>query len=552
MKKTTILFTGAGRRIELITAVREASLTEGIPLSIIGADMAREAPVLSFCVRVRQVVPISDPSYIEELLAICGEEAVDLLIPTIDTDLLLLSQNRERFLAQGTRVLISEEEKIRLCRDKNLTGDFFAGCGLKAPATVHDIAAYAGPFPAFIKPKDGSSSIGAHRAETEEALAHYARELDDYVIQPLIEGEEYTIDICCDFEGHTISIVPRIRQRVRAGEVLQTKIVMDDALIRASEEVIRAFRPCGPITVQAIRHKETGEDYFIEINPRFGGGSPLSMAAGADSARAILRLLAGKEPERYPFIEDGAVYNRFDRSVKVTAGVKRPKVEGVIFDLDDTLYREKDFVRSGYAAVASYLGEEAYAEVMWRYFEAGLPAIDRLLSEIGKDHEKEACLRVYRTHEKGYRMYPGAEEMLLTLRDLGIRTGIITDGREETQQAKIRAFDLRDRVDDVIITDALGGEQFRKPCDIAYRILQRKWRIPFSRMMYVGDNADKDFGAVFTLSMQGIFLRNKDGVHDRDSFDDWTQSHAGGRVIRIDHTEDAFGAVLRHILGEDM
>ena len=142
--------------------------------------------------------------------------------------------------------------------------------------------------------------------------------MPDYIIQPFVDGTEYTVDIFCDFDGNPVFITPRIRLAVRAGEVLKTKILQDGKIINNIKTLVSEFQPCGPITVQLIREFHTGEDYYIEINPRFGGGAPLSMKAGANSARALLRLLSG---EKLGFIsgaaQDGAVFSRFDQSVRV-------------------------------------------------------------------------------------------------------------------------------------------------------------------------------------------------------------------------------------------
>ena len=265
------------------------------------------------------IVPrIKTPEYIPALLDICQNEKIDALIPTIDTDLLLLSQNRERFAAIGTQVLISDPDKIALCRDKRLTADYFHSVGLESPDPVDNIRSYHGGFPAFIKPRDGSSSIFAYKAHNEEELTTYAAQIPDYIIQPFIGGTEYTVDVFCDFDGNPIYITPRIRQAVRAGEVLKTQIAQDAQIIEEVQKLIRDYKPCGAITVQLIRHESTGIDYYIEINPRFGGGAPLSIMAGADAAEALLRLLGGEQLSYIPgAAEDGAVFSRFDQSVRV-------------------------------------------------------------------------------------------------------------------------------------------------------------------------------------------------------------------------------------------
>ena len=501
-----ILFTGVGRRIELLQAFRNAALVLNKELKIYGADMAGTAPALAYCDFTRRVVAMKDPGYIQNLLDICAADHIDLLIPTIDTDLLILSENKEKFEAIGTRVMISAPDKIRICRDKNNTSQFFVDCGLHAPMPVNNWKDYKSGFPAFIKPKDGSSSINAFKVENEEELEVYAGQVEDYIVQPFVSGREYTIDIFCDWVGNPISIVPRERLQVRAGEVLKTQICMDSTMIEEAKALCVAFKPCGPMTVQLIQD-DTSIDWYIEINPRFGGGAPLSMKAGARSAEAILKLMDGEEVEEQK-VADGAIYSRFDQSVCITEG--KGQIKGVIFDLDDTLYSEKEYVRSGYKAVSDYLGG-GYEDKLWSYFIEGKPAIDELLKELGRENEKVEVLEVYRSHKPDIHLYPGVIEMIEELKSKGIKVGIITDGRPEGQQNKLEALGLD--VDDVIITDELGGIQFRKPCDIAFRIMMTRWRLNPADIVYVGDNPAKDFQAPQQLGMRSLWFKNADGLY---------------------------------------
>ncbi len=324
-----ILFTCIGRRVELLQAFRKAANELNINLTIIGADIVSDAPALQFCDEIKTVCHIKEEQYIPQLLQICREESVDCLIPTIDTDLLLLAENKHKFEAIGTKVLISAVDKVKLCRDKNYTADYFISLGLKPPLPVNTVEKYENEinkgtsgFPAFIKPKNGSSSIDAYKVKSIEDLKVYAEKIGDYIIQPYILGKEYTIDIFCDYEGNPVYITPRERIAVRAGEVLKTRITQDDRMIAEIRTLIMDFMPCGQITVQLIRDEVTGEDYYIEINPRFGGGAPLSIKAGADSAKAVIRMLLG---EKLEYVEkaakDGAVYSRFDQSICVDEGL---------------------------------------------------------------------------------------------------------------------------------------------------------------------------------------------------------------------------------------
>lgn len=510
MKEIHILFTGVGRRIELLQAFRNAAIVLNKELKIYGVDMAGTAPALAYCDYTRRVVAMKDADYIANLLQICQDDHIDLVIPTIDTDLLVLSENKEKFAAIGTQVMISAPDMVRICRDKNNTSQFFVDCGLYAPMPFNNWKDYNSGYPAFIKPKDGSSSINAFKVENEKELEVYASQIEDYIVQPFVEGKEYTIDIFCDFDGKPVSIVPRERMQIRAGEVLKTCITMDAVMIAEAKKLCENFKPCGPMTVQCIRDVHTGRDFFIEINPRFGGGAPLSMKAGARSAEAILKLLDNEEVAYCTDIADGAIYSRFDQSVCIKEG--RNQIKGVIFDLDDTLYSEKEYVKSGYKAISNYLGG-GYEEQLWKYFEDGKPAIDELLKEIGREFEKEKVLSVYRSHKPSIHLYNGVVDLLKDLHNKGLKIGIITDGRPEGQRNKIDALGLDKLIDDIIITDELGGLQFRKPCDIAFRIMQTRWKLPASQMIYVGDNPVKDFQAPQQLGIKNVWLRNDGGLY---------------------------------------
>lgn len=518
MKDLRILVTGIGRRVELMQALRQAALKLNINLKLYGTDIAGTAPALAYCDYTRKVCGMKEVGYIAELVKICAADKINLVLPTIDTDLLILSKNVDKFEAAGAKVLISAPDKILICRDKNNTGDFFEACGLHAPKTYSNCKEYNGLFPCFIKPKDGSSSINAFKVKDIEELEIYANQIEDYIIQPFIEGREFTIDIFCDFDGNPVFITPRERLQVRAGEVLKTQIYMDKTMIEESKKLIESFKPCGPMTVQLIKDKDTGINYYIEINPRYGGGAPLSMKSGARSAEALLQILMGEKVDYQETSCNGAVYSRFDQSVCISEGDNMQTINGVIFDLDDTLYSEKQYIRSGYKKIAEYLGREDAAERLWHFFEEGKQAIDEYLKEIGLADKKAECLEIYRNQMPDITLYEGVVEKIQELKHKGIKVGIITDGRSEGQRAKIKALGLDELVEDIIITDELGGVQFRKPNDISFRIMQNRWRLPFEQIIYVGDNMNKDFQAPKQLGMRWYWFENEDGLYfDRSS-----------------------------------
>ena len=526
MSQIRILFTSVGRRVELMQTFKKAATDLNADVVIYGADIVDNAPALFYCDKKIIVPRIKTPEYIPELLRICEQEKINALIPTIDTDLLLLAKNKAKFTVIGTEVLIAAEDKVQVCRDKRFTADYFIKCGLKSPKPVDDYTHYRGGFPAFIKPKDGSSSINAYKVHNSEELKSYASMIDDYIIQPFIEGTEFTIDAFCDFKGNPIFITPRERVAVRSGEVLKTRIAQDDVMIAECRRLLADYRPSGAITVQLIKQNSTGDNYYIEINPRFGGGAPLSIKAGADSAKACIELLMGKKVEyQSKAAENNAVYSRFDQSICVSED-RTPMVvnslnevesslagiQAVIFDLDDTLYGEKEYVRSGFEAVAEKHPEiDKLGEKLWNAFVNGKPAFDEVLGN--NDSLKKECLAIYRNQAPNIHFYDGAETLIKMLREKKIKIGVITDGRPEGQRAKIVALGLKKLVDEIIITDELGGAQFRKPCDIAFRIMQKKMNVRFEQMVYVGDNPKKDFVAPNALGMKSIWLKNVDGLY---------------------------------------
>lgn len=311
-----ILFTSVGRRVELIQAFKAAAEKLNVNLEIWGADISNTAPAMFFCDKQVIVPRIRDAAYIPELIKVCKENKIDALIPTIDTDLRILSDNADNF--GDTKVVVSSPDKIAVCRDKRLIADYFNSVGLKSPKPVDNYKLYNGPFPAFIKPKDGSSSIFAYKVNSADELETYAKQVPDYIIQPFISGTEYTVDALCDFDGNPIFVTPRVRVAVRSGEVLKTQISLDETIISETLALLKQYKPCGQITIQLIREKSTGDDYFIEINPRFGGGAPLSIKAGADSAEMMIRIIAGEKLDYMPNVaEDGAIFSRFDQSIRV-------------------------------------------------------------------------------------------------------------------------------------------------------------------------------------------------------------------------------------------
>lgn len=180
-------------------------------------------------------------------------------------------------------------------------------------------------------------------------------------------------------------------------------------------------------------------------------------------------------------------------------------IEAVVFDLDDTLAPEKSFVKSGYRVIADELNkkyglnaEYAFERLMSLFSQSSKNVFNRLLDAEGISYEKEdimSLVRKFREHEPDgsvYRFYDDVEECLRQLELKGISRGILSDGFLISQKNKIEALGGNRFFNYVLLTDELGRE-FWKPNALGFEKVMRKLNVTPDKMMYVGDNPNKDF-----------------------------------------------------------
>jgi carbamoyl-phosphate synthase large subunit len=313
-----ILFTSVGRRVALIKAFQQSMKQLHIQGRIVTTDLKKNAPA-SFIADIAEIVPrVDDPNYIDSLTRICTQYQIELLIPLIDTELHLLAFHQQEFAKIGVRLLISSPNTNEICFDKNNTAKFFDRIGVKTPKIYKAEQYHTLTYPAILKPANGSCSVGLHKLNSKQELEFFSKYINDAIIQELIIGEEYTIDVLTNLEGKVISAVPRLRLETRAGEISKGITVKNPSLISAAKHVVESLPGAiGCITVQCFL-QTNGEIIFIEINPRFGGGYPLSYQAGADFPTWIIQLVKGKTPNiAIDEWQDGLVMLRYDDAIFV-------------------------------------------------------------------------------------------------------------------------------------------------------------------------------------------------------------------------------------------
>ena len=186
-------------------------------------------------------------------------------------------------------------------------------------------------------------------------------------------------------------------------------------------------------------------------------------------------------------------------------------IEVVLFDLDDTLFSEKEYIKSGFDQIQKFYPHiPDFSRKLWNAFMSKKNPIDYILQKENMSCEKERCIDIYRRHKPILHLYPGVREMLARIKKIK-RLGIITDGRVDGQKAKIEALGLCDEY--YIITDELGGTQFRKPNIRAFEIAKEHFGVSYSKMVYVGDNINKDGIAPCILGMEFIYFKNIEGIY---------------------------------------
>ena len=330
----TVLLTCAGRRAALIDAFRAALRALGVEGRLLAADATAASPAVQLADEGLVSPLVRDAAYLPWLMETVRRHGVRLLVPVTDLDLLLLADHADAFAAQGCAVHVGAPEAVRACRDKAETARRVAAAGL-CPVRTLDLAAFErAPFyPCFVKPVSGSAGVGAAAIEAPEALAaHVARFGRDLIVQDALEGREYTIDVYRTRDGQVRCVVPRQRLAVRSGEVEKGVTVADADLIDATVRLMGAFEGLWGVSCCQCRRGDDGRVRFFEINPRFGGGAPLSIAAGADLPLYLLQEVLGLPvtatlnafTDRLLMLRyDSAVFTRVDR-LDTLPGYDRP------------------------------------------------------------------------------------------------------------------------------------------------------------------------------------------------------------------------------------
>ena len=312
-----ILITSAGKRVALVKAFKETLLKYFHDSKVYTTDMNPRMPPAAYvsdgCISVPRV---TSEDYIGILQEICQKYDIGLVVPTIDTELSILSANKSIFEEIGTHLCVSEYDFIMMCRDKRNTGAFFENNGIRVPQPIDK---YHPRFPMFAKPYDGSLSSNMHYIKTAEDLTAEILADPKLIFMEYIykkKYQEYTVDMYFARDHQLKMAVPRERIEIRAGEINKGRTVKEflEPYIHQHLSYIEGCEGC--ICGQFFYNKENNDVVGIEINPRFGGGYPLSYAARANYPEFLIReYFLGESILYSDDWTDGMLMLRYDDAV---------------------------------------------------------------------------------------------------------------------------------------------------------------------------------------------------------------------------------------------
>jgi len=331
MHEINILITAASRRVPLIQSFSHALKHLGMKGNVVTTDMDSLSPGLYFGTRHYMVPLTSDPRYIPIIKSICFRERIQLIIPTIDDELPIFGSRVEEFGAMGVRVAVSGERTGLLCNDKYLCSRFLGDKQLPFARTwlPDELDLSQVDYPMFLKPRTGRGSVGAFPINNEKELLFFREYVPDAVIQEYLDGKEFTIDVLADFNGDIISVVPRERIVVRSGVTDRGRTLKHNGMIQLAIEAAKALEIRGPANIQVKLEGDAAT--IFEVNPRFSGGIPLTIAAGADFPAWIIEMCCGRHPQpRIGKFTDGLIMTCYETAIFLPEDADRDQTQEAV------------------------------------------------------------------------------------------------------------------------------------------------------------------------------------------------------------------------------
>jgi carbamoyl-phosphate synthase large subunit len=303
-----VLVTGAGgpAGVAVIRALRRAGHR------VVAADADSAAVGFRLADEFARVPRADDLAFAESLAKAAAKSGAVALIPTVAEELRPLHAAAGELRDAGVATWLPDPWSVEHCTDKWLFYQLMTEHGVPVPATER-WSEHGVPGPWIVKPRFGRGSRDVYDVANPAGLGYALSHAPEPLVQTMITGREFTVDTLSGDDGQLYGAVPRWRVETKAG--ISTKGITFDhpELVGKVAELLAVLHLAGPACVQGFLTGE-GNVIFVEVNPRFSGGLPLSLAAGADLVGQYLsRILGGAvEPERLRFRSGVTMLRYFD------------------------------------------------------------------------------------------------------------------------------------------------------------------------------------------------------------------------------------------------
>jgi carbamoyl-phosphate synthase large subunit len=283
----TVLVTGAGgpAAVSVIHALKASGHR------VIAADADATAVGLRLADGGGLLPRFDQTAFLDELCTLANRTEATVLISTLAEEMFALVEGREALADAGLATWLPEKAALENCLDKWRFAEILAEAGIPSPRTA--LGAPDGvPPPWIVKPRFGRGSRHVYRVDRRGDVGPVLRLVPEPIVQSRLEGREFTVDVLVDRDGTLAGAVPRWRLETRGGISVKGETFRDDELLAAVGSLLAAVGLRGVANVQGFAGADGGF-CFVEINPRFSGGLPLALAAGADLVGEYVRGASG-------------------------------------------------------------------------------------------------------------------------------------------------------------------------------------------------------------------------------------------------------------------
>jgi len=293
MKATiNILFLGGAKRYSLAERFMAAGKKLNCQVNIFSYELSQEVPLIGIAKEIIVGKRWNDPTIFEHLSTIIRQKEIHMVLPFVDPAIEIAATLKELLTGGAPCFPVSAKETCEIFYDKKKAQEWFTQHLFPVPPATSIP-------PVIAKPRKGSAGKGIVVLCTEEEYRSFkdTHDSNEYVFQQYLDAEEYTVDAFVSLStGQILGTVPRLRLEVLGGEVVKSITRREKTIIELSEQVLAAGNFQGPVTLQFLKERTSGNIYLMEINPRFGGGVINSIEAGFDIPFLLLQEYFHQKP----------------------------------------------------------------------------------------------------------------------------------------------------------------------------------------------------------------------------------------------------------------